>query len=295
MYHTRLAGTYYEMGFKYGKILRKIGYNPPKLPEELKEFANECEKEVKRVFPEIFEEIQGFAEGCSISYEELKSFLLTLGVEKHGCSIFAASNPHPILGRNYDFFYEFKKFSETRLTMPKDGYWSIGDSTVFIGLEDGMNENGLTIAMAFVPQKEIKPGVNWFIAIRAVLDKCSNVKEALKLLSNIKYCTGNNYVLVDQGGDMVVIEASSRKIKVRKPEQGFIVAANHFVHREMRDVENVKERPSTSVKRYKRIIDIINANKGRVDIKLARRILSDHEGSICSHVKQMKFGTLYLI
>ena len=50
MYHTRLAGTYYEMGFKYGKILRKIGYNPPKLPEELKEFANECEKEVKRVF-----------------------------------------------------------------------------------------------------------------------------------------------------------------------------------------------------------------------------------------------------
>lgn len=68
-------------------------------------FANECEAEVKRVFPEILDEIQGFVDGCGISYEDLKAFFLTLGSGAHNsCSIFAASSPNPILGRNYDFY-----------------------------------------------------------------------------------------------------------------------------------------------------------------------------------------------
>jgi predicted choloylglycine hydrolase len=169
MYHPRLSGTYYEMGYRYGNILKRVGYKPPKFSEEEKKFARECEKEVKRVFPEILEELYGFAEGCGIPYDDLKTLILTIDAEKHAsCSIFAASSPNPILGRNYDFYYEYKRNAETCLTMPTNAYWSIGNSTIFIGKEDGLNEAGLAIAMSSVRIRTFKPGINWFIAVRAV-------------------------------------------------------------------------------------------------------------------------------
>jgi predicted choloylglycine hydrolase len=216
MYHPRLSGTYYKMGFKYGSILKRVGYKPPKFSEEKKKFAKECEKEVKRVFPEILEEFQGFAEGCGIPYDDLKTLILTIGAEKHAsCSIFAASLPNPILGRNYNFYYEYKRHAETCLTMPTNAYWSIGNSTIFIGKEDGLNETGLAIAMSTVRIRTFNPGINWFIAVRAVLDKCSSVADAKKFLLNVKFSVGNNYLLIDKSGDMCVVEASPFKVKVR--------------------------------------------------------------------------------
>ena len=295
MYHPRLSGSYYEMGFKYGSILKRVGYRAPKVSEEMRKFAKECEVEVKRVFPEILDELQGFADGCGTSFENLKAFFLSLGSEKHdSCSIFASSSPNPILGRNYDFYYTYKKYAETCLTMPRNAYWSLGNSTIFIGKEDGINEAGLAIAMSTVYIKEFRPGVNWFIAVRAVLDKCSNVVEATKFLLNVKFSTGNNYLLVDEKGDMAVIEASCQKIRVRENfEEGFLVATNHFMHPEMKDTENIKERPPTSTRRYERITEIITLNDGKVDTELAKKILADHKGSVCSHVKAIKLGTLW--
>jgi len=295
VFHPRLSGTYYEMGLKYGRVLKRVGYVLPKLSEEALKFGKECETEVKRVFPEILEELQGLADGCNISFEGLKAFMFTLGSEKHNyCSAFAASSPNPILGRNYDFYYEYKRYAETCLTMPKNAYWSIRNSTVFVGGEDGLNEAGLAVAMSTVCVRQFKPGINWFMAVRAILDKCSSVAEATKFLLNVKFSTGNNYLLVDASGDMAVVEASPQKVRLRRrPEQGFLIATNHFIHPEMMDVENVKERPPTSVKRYKCIMEIISHNGGKVTIKLAKRILADHEGSVCSHATAINFGTLW--
>jgi predicted choloylglycine hydrolase len=283
------------MGFKYGSILKRVGYKPPEISEETRKFSKKCETEVKRVFPEILEEFQGFADGCNISCEELKTFIFSIGVEKHDCcSLFAASSPSPILGRNYDLYYEYKKYAETCLTMPKDAYWSVGNSTVFIGKEDGLNEAGLAVAMSTVRPIELKPGINWFIVVRAVLDKCSSVIDAAKFLRNVKFSTGNNYLLVDKSGDMTVVEASPQKVRLRrKSEQGFLVATNHFLHPEMKDVENVKERPPSSVRRYERITEMISLNGGKVDTQLAKKILADHKGSVCSHIKPIKLGTLW--
>jgi len=282
------------MGFEYGSILKRVGFKPPEISEEMQKFGKECEIEVKRVFPEILDEFQGFADGCAISCDDLKAFIFMIGAEMHdSCSIFAASSPNPILGRNNDFYYEYKKYAQTCLTMPKNAYWSVGNSTIFIGKHDGLNEAGLAIAMSSVHPLIFKPGINWLIAVRAVLDKCSNVAEATKFLSGANYSTGNNFVLVDESGDMAVVEASPQKVKVRKPDQGFLVSTNHFMDAEMEDVEDVKKRPRTSVERYERIMEVISLNGGKVDIELAKKILADHKGSVCSHRKAIKLGTLW--
>ncbi|MGC9346217.1 MAG: carcinine hydrolase/isopenicillin-N N-acyltransferase family protein [Candidatus Bathyarchaeales archaeon] len=99
---------------------------------------------------------------------------------------------------------------------------------------------------------------------------------------------------MDESGDMAVVEASPEKVRVRrKPGEGFLAATNHFMHPEMKNVENVKERPPTSIRRYKSISEILGARGRKVDVELAKKILSDHRGFICSHVKAIKLGTLW--
>ena len=56
------------MGAKYGTTLRKHGFNLQELPNKMLTFASACEVEVKRIFPEILDEIHGFADACKIPY-----------------------------------------------------------------------------------------------------------------------------------------------------------------------------------------------------------------------------------
>jgi len=255
MFHPTVKGTYYEIGHTYGASLYKHGFRVPEQSPEKLDFGRKSEKEVERVFPEILREVHGFAGACHASYENLLGLLLGVGTFKvePKCSVFAASHGSDILfGRNYDFCYSFKKYTEGYLTCPEDGYWSIGHSDIFVGREDGVNEKGLAIAMTGIREKVVEPGINFPIATRYVLDKCADVEEGLKFLSHASFSTTSNYLLADKEGNMVVVEASPNLIRVRKPEnrENFIVCTNHFLHPEMQESEDVKLRPTDSIERY---------------------------------------------
>jgi predicted choloylglycine hydrolase len=301
MYHTRVKGTYYEMGYKYGTMLYKHGFRVPEQSTERLDFGTRCEKEVERIFPEILEEIRGFAKACRTPYEQLAAFVLSVGAVKPKpttCSVFAAFDGSDIIfGRNYDFYYSFKDKIESYLTCPKDGYWSLGQSDIFIGREDGINEKGLAIGMTAVKPKVIKPGINFAIATRYILDKYDTVEEALQFLSGVHFLTANNYLLTDKDGRMAVVEASPDKVRLRRPEEGtsFLVCTNHFMHSEMLAIENKQERPLDSVNRYTAIYDALKLQKGKIDARLAEKILSNHSGYVCSHVDSIQLGTLWSV
>ena len=192
------------------------------------------------------EEIRGFADGCQASYENLASLILGIGAfsPKTACSIFATFKGFDVVfGRNYDFYYSFKDKTESYLTCPKDGYCSVGQSDIFVGREDGINEKGLAIGMTAVATKNVKPGVSFVLATRYVLDKCGTVDEAIEALSRVHFLTTNDYLLADRNGKMAVVEASPDKMRIRRPEKGnnFIVCTNHFSSHEMRKFENKEE------------------------------------------------------
>ena len=303
MFHPRVKGSYYEMGHRYGTILYKHGFRVSEQSTEKLDFGRRSEKEVKRVFPEVLEEIQGFADACHASYENLSSLILSIGAFKVEpmCSAFATFNgSDAVFGRNYDFFYSFKKYTESYLTCPKEGYWSIGQSDIFVGREDGVNEEGLAIAMTGVAEKVIKPGINFPLAIRCVLDKCACVEEGVKILSGAHFSRTDNYLLADKDSNMVVVEASPSRVRVRRPEDGdtFIVCTNHFLHPEMLEMEDQKERTRTewdSVPRYTTIYNVLKQHCGKIDTKTARKILSNHNGYVCSHQKNIQLGTLWSV
>ena len=141
------------MGAKYGTTLYKHGFRLQEMPRERLNFVNGCEAEVRKVFPEILDEIRGFADTCHVPYKHLSALILGVGAFKPpgACSVFAVSmGSDVLLGRNYDFYYTFRDRVESYFTKPSNGFSSIGDTDIFVGREDGVNEKGLAVAMAGV-------------------------------------------------------------------------------------------------------------------------------------------------
>jgi predicted choloylglycine hydrolase len=280
-------------------MLYRQGFRVQVQSEEKLDFAEKSEPEVRSFFPEILDEIRGFAEGCHSSFFDMEAFMLTIGAFKPQpmCSSFAISDDSEVVfGRNYDFYYSFKKFTESYLTAPEDGYMSLGHSDVFIGREDGINENGLAVAITGVCEKSIKPGVGFVLAVRHVLDKCSNLEEATKSLTMMHSSTTTNFILADRTGSMAVIEASPEKSLVRKATEGqnFIVCTNHFVLPEMQryeDLERRKKENWDTLQRYQALFEGLRLTKGKMNVDRAQKLLSDHTGHVCSHQKNM--GTLW--
>jgi predicted choloylglycine hydrolase len=303
VFHPTVKGSYYDMGYRYGTVLYSHGFRVSDQSGEKLDFGRKSEIEVKRVFPNVLEEIRGFADACHTSYEQLAAFMFSIGAFKPEpmCSAFAASSgPDLLVGRNYDFYYSFKKYTESYLTCPKDGCWSLGHSDVFIGREDGVNEKGLAVAITGVADLVIKPGISFVLAVRRVLDKCANVEEAVKTLSDAHHSANMNFLLADRHSDMAVVEASANRVRVRKPEEGcnFIVCTNHFMHPEMQDMEDQKERSGLnwdSVPRYTTIYNMLKKQRGEIDVRDAQEILSNHSGYVCSHQKRIKLGTLWSV
>ncbi len=288
------------MGHTYGTDLYKFGFRLSDQTVEKLDFATKSEEEVQRIFPEILDEIHGLAEACQTSYENMLAFILGIGAftTEGGCSEFATFNGSDIVfGRNYDFYYKFKDFTESYVTLPEDAYSSLGHSDIFVGREDGLNENGLAVAISFVGPTRVEPGVNFPIAVRCVLDKCSNVEEAVKILLNTKFSTTNNYLLADREGRMGVVEASPGKVKVRgrATGQSYLVATNHFVHPEMLEMEDKARRDPTTLSRYSAISTALEQQHGQIDVGAAQKILSSHDGSVCSHMEDMQLGTLWSV
>jgi len=285
------------MGFKYGAILHKHGFRAPKMSSERLAFGRECVREVERVFPDVLEEIRGFADACQTSYETLAAFISSIGAFKPSeCSVFSISAHSDVLfGRNYDWFYRAKGHTESYLTMPSDGYWSVGNTDIFVGREDGVNEKGLAIGMTGIQPVRVKPGISFALIVRRVLDKCACVEEGVRTLTDARFLTCSNYLLADRDGEMAVVEACPDKVRVRRPEgeDNFIVCTNHFVHSEMNRMENVKERPLDSAIRYTTIYNALKQSKEKIRIQDAQEILSDHKGYVCSHVEEIKLGTLW--
>ena len=220
MYHPRLKGSYYEMGYTYGLILNRVGFKLPVIPENRLDLGLKYKKEANRLLPEIMEEIKGIADACKLDYDQPTSFISTLGGEENQCSIFAVTDGENVyMGRNYDMYYKFRDHLESYLTMPDVGYWSIGQTDIFLGREDGVNEEGLGAAMSGITAY-FSPGISFWSAIRYILDKCATVKEGVRFLTEITHHCTITYLLADVSGEMAVVEAGPQRTAIRTPLQG---------------------------------------------------------------------------
>lgn len=179
------------------------------------------------------------------------------------CSTFNAQNPDGdyLLGRNFDY-----KAAPCLVcwTAPEHGYKSVSvvDTTFFIhGTKyfpmhkaksqlramaapftsmDGINEKGLSIAVLEIKSKATKQSTGktpiiTTVAIRAALDKCATVEEAIELFASydMQDLLGINYhyQIADANGTSAIIEYVDNKMVVIRQDENKknLMLANFFL------------------------------------------------------------------
>ncbi|MEI5906916.1 C45 family peptidase [Bacillus spongiae] len=294
MYHPRLKGNAYEAGKRYGEILFKNGFRLPKVTEEKLTFGEQCQPILVDFDPSIVQEIQGFSDGCQSSFEEVHSFLLSIGVFELAsqCSIFSAFNGNEmIVGRNYDMLLDFKKTTESSLVCMDGKNKYIGHSDCFIGKVDGINHHGLFVGITSVPHEGVKPGLNFYIGVKHILENCRTVEEGIAVLKRFPSSVANNYLLADSLGNMAVVEVTPHDYKVRLPTNHYIHCTNHHESSSASETLNW----SKSLERYSTLDLFLKENAHNMTLPLAQSIMSDTKGHVCLHLKQHGFGTLFSV
>lgn len=203
------------------------------------------------------------------------------------CSTFVAKTDEGgyIMGRNLDN-------QETDLavirTSPKDGYKSVSVVNLsFLGYNenytpdklldrinmlatayfplDGINEKGLAVGVLqlqapVTAQDSDKPDVGTTVAIRAMLDKCATVEEALDFLRTVDmYAAARgcyHFQISDATGNSVVVSYVNNEMVVTEKKDGILAATNFYLH----DVPFEYEKQGMD--RYEILIDNLTESKG---------------------------------
>lgn len=141
-----------------------------------------------------------------------------------------------LFGRNLDFptLGYLHEYSLVMVCLPegKRPFVSVGFPGV-IGVLSGMNDAGLTLAVLevyhskddsvrFDPQ-----GTPYAMCFRRILEECSTVEEAEKLLKSMKRTTRLNLAICDQKR-AAVFEFTPKQLVVRPASEGLCACTNHF-------------------------------------------------------------------
>jgi isopenicillin-N N-acyltransferase like protein len=142
----------------------------------------------------------------------------------------------PLFGRNLDFptLGMLTKYSLVTVHRPKGkhAFVSIGFPGMF-GVLSGMNDAGLSVAVHEVLLSRDRgslfnpKGEPYTFCFRRILEECSTVAEAEKLLRAAKRTTLLNLSVCDPKND-AVFEVTPKSVAVRHSSRGILACTNHF-------------------------------------------------------------------
>jgi hypothetical protein len=143
----------------------------------------------------------------------------------------------PIFGRNFDWM-PTKGITEHTLVVVYKGEGKRAFAAVTVspieGVISGMNDAGLcvTINEISIKHSKDKPEFNWkgtplLLTYRRVLEECSTVAEAEKLLRGMERTTTCCMTICDKNGG-AVFEITPKGLEVRTHENGVCCCTNHF-------------------------------------------------------------------
>lgn len=309
MRFAEFSGSAYEIGLQRGKVFRESllsGYDRfCKYPEEIRKSSEKIVQRMgeslQNVFPEAVEELKGTASGAGMSYEKI--LLLSFSEELYlacDCSqiAFKQSNVGPIYGKTEDAGFN-RTYVISKIS-PKGRHKviTVGAANWITGSAGGLNEAGLCIGQSSVICTDSNPlGIPRLTLIRYLLERCSNISEALDFLGQNKIAfIGMNYLIIDSSGQMVVVEKSPTKQAVRTSEGSSLCATNHYIAEEMKtvmamltgmepDLDKRLAREANTKHRYSRLFDCGRSYAaGQFGLDEMKRILRSHGiGGLCQH------------
>jgi predicted choloylglycine hydrolase len=143
---------------------------------------------------------------------------------------------------------------------------------------DGMNEYGLTVGMAAVPDQYLddasydpaRPTIGSIGIIRQVLDHARDVDEALEIFRqyNIDFSGGPpiHYLIADPSGKAVLVEFYQGEMVLLPNEEPWHMATNHL---------RCIARGDGGCQRYHTLSDRLTSLNGQLDPQAAMQLLSE--------------------
>lgn len=312
MYHLRLKGSYYEMGVKRGKIFNRGGISfPLRLDEFQLEHGRQSEALLKKIFPEVCEEIKGVSDTIGADYLWFASWMLCMGccmynlehnipVEIRGCTAFAYEKEGRVIyGRNNDLPPYLRKGSKSEIYAPDGGNKFLITTSSFINGEEGLNEHGLAAAMTFVMTdiKKIRAGFNSCFIVRYLLEKAADTKQAVSLLNDLPIASNCNILLADSSGEMAVVECTPLVKKIRRAENfedgKAVCTVNSFTSDEMKQYDDAHGNDYDSRERYRTVTDSFSRYIRADYIETTKQLLKGDYGFICQYDQEPDFETVW--
>jgi len=147
-----------------------------------------------------------------------------------------------LFGRNLDYpsLGYAHEYSLVTVYKPRDkhAFVAVGFPGL-IGCLSGMNDAGLCVAILEIysvkdgVEKFDAKGVPYALCYRRVLEECSTIAEAEKLLRTMKRTTTTCLAISDKKGS-AIFEITPKELAVRQPEDGICSCTNHFCTKELK-------------------------------------------------------------
>lgn len=307
--HVILEGDPKDVGKIQGELVKKSQNIVRFFASKRKLISIKDLKEINEIYeefcPELLQEIEGFSEALGVPIENLRYYDYTW--LKPRCSQFSilpskSTEQKIFAARNYDFSHRLDDMMLCKTSI-KNNYAHLGFSTLLFGRVDGVNEKGLAITMSstgfpvgnFPKMRPPKfKGLQFWAVIRAILDKCKNVDDAIKLVEKIPMAYNANFIVSDESCSIALIETFDGAFRYKKidssSKENYLSATNHIVLPEL--IHYDPKKMYNSRIRFDLIKSKMEKNSliSKNDIK---KILSDaYPDGLCCHFYTEFFGTL---
>jgi hypothetical protein len=139
-----------------------------------------------------------------------------------------------------------------------------------------MNDAGLTVCIASLPSgADLRPGIQWHIAVDLVASACATAPEAADLLERIPHVRSLGYLVAD-GETARLVEAAPDSVTVHAPVEGVLVGTNTRTA----ELDLLPDNPSAH--RRKRAEEWLRSIARPVEQSDIACVLADHQGGICA-------------
>ncbi|TFG06250.1 MAG: hypothetical protein EU539_08095 [Promethearchaeota archaeon] len=258
---------------------------------------------------DLLEQLKGIADGSGMPYDiifkanhhtainmvmtpvlirQYFKKLNKLGIKLGGCSTFVATkeatlNGKTIIGRNTDYggIEDWPKFQTVSFVEPQNGlkYVQVGTAGIIMWAP-GMNEKGIVVCAHYMIYDDIMPnGLSIAAFTDEFLRRAENLDDALAILNNNPRGISGGFVITDgKARDAFAAEVSTGKATIRRMQDNRIIMTNMAVSEEKRKIDFVSRFNLNEgcPGRYRRLMQLIDENYGKIDVSRAAEFMGDH-------------------
>jgi isopenicillin-N N-acyltransferase-like protein len=249
---------------------------------------------------EIMQEIEGIAEGCGRSVEEILAlnvrsellFLMASGNQNAvpACTALAITPPASgsnsvFIAQNWDWYPQTRDLCVILKIRQKDRPNIIQFVEAGIIAKIGFNSAGLGLCTNALISDQCRVGVPYHAILRKILN-AETLADAIGAVTAPQRASSGNYLIGHAAGEAIDIEAAPYDFNVILSEEGVITHANHFCVKNPNIRDTVPCMWPETIMREFRIRKLLAGKPDQVDIDFITGMLRDHFDkpySVCAH------------